>query len=110
MKLVNLTNHDVTVLFDDGGSAVIPPSGIVARCEEITEIVGHLMVDGHQVPVIKKRFGEVKDLPEPETDTLYIVSALTAQAAVNRQDLIVPDSMVKDGNRLIGCRAFARIW
>ncbi|ARF70806.1 hypothetical protein B7C51_25050 (plasmid) [Paenibacillus larvae subsp. pulvifaciens] len=62
------------------------------------------------IPVCKTAFGEVEGLPEPQDGIVYIVSALTAQAAKDRNDLYVPDEQVRDSEgRIIGCRALAKI-
>ena len=56
-------------------------------------------------------FGEVDGLPEPQEGTIFIVSALVAQALKGvRNDLVIPDDTVRDEQgRIIGCRALARV-
>ena len=56
-------------------------------------------------------FGEVEGLPAPEDGTLFIVSALVAQALKGvRNDLVVPDDTVRDDRGvIIGCKSFARV-
>ena len=108
-KLVNLTPHPV-VLIRDGGAIEIPPSGVVPRLREIVEDTGDT-VEG--VPIVRKGYGEIQGLPDPEPDTYYIVSALVAQAArargLGRDDLLIPDDLVRDEQgRVIGARRLAR--
>lgn len=105
-KIVNLTPHTITVLNEKNEVSCEFPSQGVARAaqsrEKVTDILG--------IPVNKTVFGEVQDLPEPEEDTIYIVSALTAQAAPDRTDLYIVDDLVRDeAGRIIGCRALAQI-
>jgi hypothetical protein len=100
MHLVNLTPHTVTV-----AGLTIPPSGIVARCREVVEPRGEVATNGAIVPLVSKRFGEIENLPEPATDTLYIVSALAAQAAwaTGRRDVVCPGDPVRDAEgRIVG--------
>jgi hypothetical protein len=102
MNLINLTPHAITIA---PAGLTIPPSGTVARCREITESRGAIEANGTIVPLVAKRFGEVIDLPEPAAGTLYIASALTAQAAwaAGRWDVVCPGDPVRDNDgRIIG--------
>lgn len=109
MTLINLTPHAVTVIIDDQQQITIPPSGQVARCTEITESNGAVNLDGFQIPVVKKRFGQVLNLPPKQEGVYYIVSLAVAQAA-RRDDLLIPDELVRDKNGVIlGCRRFAKV-
>ncbi|MFC0903824.1 hypothetical protein ACFHWD_03850 [Clostridium sp. MT-14] len=63
-----------------------------------------------QIPINRTVFGDIENLPEPQPDTIFVVSSIVAQAAQNRDDLFIPDDTVRDENgRIIGCRALARI-
>jgi len=112
MKLVNLTPHALVIMPEgpDGPTVTIPPSGQVARCTTSRVQVDTITVDGISVPVNQTRFGEVFDLPDPQPDTIYIVSALVAQAVPGRQDVFVVDDTVRDDQgRIIGARALAHV-
>lgn len=78
MNYVNLTPH--AIVLNDGNS--FPPSGDVARVT-----ASYTAFD--ERGVAKVTFGEVSSLPEPVDGTLYIVSALVAQAA-KRDDVVSP--------------------
>ena len=107
MKLVNLTPHSITFV-DAFGNAVltVEPSGLVARCSVVREKIGEI----NGIPVNQTRFGKVENLPEPQEGTIFIVSALTAQAVPEREDVFITDDAVRDEQgRIIGCRALARI-
>lgn len=105
----------------------IQSSGI-ARCETEETICAYL--DG--VPVVRTHFGAVIGLPaedrrsirvsdtycphnEEETsqhayDTVYIVSAITAQAVPHRKDVFVPARLIRDdAGRIIACAALGTI-
>lgn len=92
--------------------AEIPPTGKVARATQVDETVGELEVNGHPVPLITSRYGEPVDLPEPEEETYYIVSILTAQAAKaagrRTDDLLVSSDPVRDAQgKIVGVMKFA---
>jgi len=60
--------------------------------------------------VDRTQFGAVTGLPDPQPDTIFVVSALVAQAVPDRQDVFITDDAVRDDQgRLIGCRALAHI-
>ncbi len=104
-EIVNLTPHPINIVMGDGEVRTIPPSGTVARCRETTETVGE--VNG--IPVIRKSFGSVENLPDPSSGTIYVVSALVAQAA-RREDVVCPGDPVRDDKgQIIGCKALCRV-
>lgn len=110
MKLINLTPHAVTVILsiNENGeqeSITIPASGTIARVRQNTR-VEYVDVDG--LPFTRNEFGAIENLPEPETNVRYIVSAMVESAAVKegRMDCVFPCTPVRDdkGN-IIGCRS-----
>jgi hypothetical protein len=109
LNIVNLTPHALN-LMPEGPVVTIPPSGLVARCAVDRVQVDTVAVDGITVPVNQTRFGEVSDLPDPQPDTIFVVSALTAQAVPERQDVFIVDDVVRDDQgRIIGARALAHV-
>jgi hypothetical protein len=113
VKLVNLTPHEVTVFIDSSNTLKIPPSGQVARVQSTEELVGY--VNG--ISVYKTIYGEVQGLPEPQEDTIYIVSQVVLQAlkekGIKRDDVLAPNTgpsqngAVRDQQgRIIGVRSF----
>ena len=112
MNIVNLTPHALVLMpgGPDEPTATIPPSGQVARCAVNRIQVDSLTVDGIIVPVNQTQFGEVSGLPDPQPDTIYVVSALVAQAVPERQDVFIVDDAVRDDQgRIIGARALAHV-
>ncbi len=108
-KFVNLTPHEVRIFDDDGNEILcIPPSGQVARIITEQEVVGYL----NGIPVVRTTFRDVLNLPEPQPNTVFIVSSLVAQA-VKRDDVVAPDtgpeSAVRDANgNIVGVKRFQR--
>jgi len=102
-EVVNLTPHPINI-----GGIVIQPSGQVARVAEVGEPRGVIELGSIRIPVITKRFGEVEGLPEPQDGVIYIVSALTAQAAwaAGRTDVFCPGDLIRDeSGRVVGAAA-----
>jgi len=112
VNIVNLTPHALNLMPQgpDGPTVTIPPSGQVARCEVRRVQVDTVTVDGITVPVNRTQFGEVTGLPDPQPDTIFVVSALVAQAVPDRPDVFIVDDAVRDEQgRIIGARALAHV-
>jgi hypothetical protein len=112
MNIVNLTPHALNLM--PGGPAgptvTIPPSGQVARCAVDRVQVDTVTVNGVSVPVNQTQFGSVSNLPDPQPDTIFVVSALVAQAVPDRQDVFIVDDAIRDDQgRIIGARALAHV-
>lgn len=107
MKIINCTPHAITFLREDNSVlATIEPSGSIARAAQTRERVSE--VNG--IVVNQCSYGAVTGLPDPQDGTIYLVSALTAQACPERSDVFITDDAVRDDSgRIIGCRAIARI-
>ena len=105
MDFINLTPHPVSLYRDEELVATFPPSGKVARVRTVTRDAGrHLLV-----PVVEQTAGEVEGLPDPDGETIYIVSLFVRQALRGRTDVVAPDtgpeSVVRDADgRIIGVR------
>jgi hypothetical protein len=112
MKLVNLTPHAINLVNDaiDDGTVTIKPSGTIARVAVTRQQIGTIDLCDVIFPINQNVFGDVTDLPDPQTDTLYIVSAIVANACPNRTDLVIVDNAVRnDAGQIIGARALARV-
>lgn len=106
-KIVNCTPHAITFV-DGKGETIrtIQPSGIIPRVATTYAVAG--TIDG--IPDEETVYGEVENLPEPEGNTILIVSALVANAVKNRADLRIPGRQVRDENgRVIGCQSLSRV-
>lgn len=112
MKVINLTPHSINLMPEGVGGPVmtIHPSGQVARCVVSRRQVDTIIVDGLPVPVNRTQLGEVVGLPDPQDDTVYVVSSLVAQAVPDRADVLIVDDAVRDdmGN-VIGAKALAHV-
>lgn len=128
MQIFNLTPHQVSLystsdctevqqgsykslVLREGAQALATyPSMGVARATASKAVVDQLEIAGQVVAVNATTYGEHEGLPEAVEGTYYIVSALTAQAAKDRHDLLIVDGTVRDGDgRICGCTAFGRV-
>lgn len=93
VNFVNLTPHPIVVRLHDG-DVTFPPSGKVARVDEMpTTVVGEM---GGVKILSRTVFTAVINLPEPVEGTAFIVSGLVA-GAVSRADVFCPATGPKDG-------------
>lgn len=121
MKLVNLTPHPVRVYradtpdqvedLDDGVVTVLEPSGTLARLSETILGEGAVLTDeGVEIPVSAVSYAKVEGLPTPQQGIFYVVSLMTALAAAERDDLLVPYEQVRNGEgAVVGCRRLGRV-
>jgi len=105
--MVNLTGHELTLVSWDGIMRHVPASGQV-RVRSRVEEVGHVRYEDIDIPLLEIVEQSV-NLPDPEPDTLYVVSGIVA-AKARRPDFVVPSRIVRDGNgRAVGCQALAKV-
>ena len=86
MKIVNLTDHDITIMDANGGLITVPPSGRLARVEKIVRQAQSV----NNIPVRLERPVAVKGLPSPEKGVVYLVSNFVLQQCNHRPDLYAP--------------------
>lgn len=103
IRIINLTPHDITLIKGDE-QEVFPKSIAPARVATTKKVVGTL----NGSPINSTAFGAVENLPEPQEGTVYIVSAIVAQAVKdNRNDCFIVDETVRnEAGQIIGCKAF----
>ena len=111
-ELINLTPHDVTIVFEDGTTLKVPTSGTVARVASTNDTVGGVMTESGTVPIKAVSYGEVTGLPEydPDKSVFYLVSSLVAARVPERIDVLVPGDFIRDekGN-ITGCKSLNRV-
>lgn len=89
-KLCNCCPHDIHIYRGDSEVMVIPQSGIIARVQIAEEL--DRTVQG--IPVYRKIPRKVRDLPDPERNTTFIVSSMVLDVAKRqgRTDVVAPDT------------------
>ena len=116
INILNCTPHPVHLMNEENEVvATFPKCEIAPRLLENSEIIETLelqsphFVDIIQVPISKTSFGDVENLPAKSEGILLIVSRMILEACESRNDLIVPDGIVRnDKGHIIGCKSFAR--
>ena len=113
MIITNLTPHTITFISANNSMQKyeLAPSGVVARVAAHTENIGSITTDdGFNIPLTTTVFGQVENLPEPEKDTIYVVSSLVAGRVPDRKDVFIPNESIRDDKgRIIGCLSLGKI-
>ena len=106
ITFINLTPHDVNLVDKDGNVIlIVPASDKPLRLIEKRDIVGD--INGIPLSRVSYAIDETTPLPNPDTDTFYIVSRVVAET-FKRPDFIVPDQTVRnDKGQIVGCKGFA---
>jgi len=106
ITFINLTPHDVNIVDKDGNVIlIVPASDKPLRLIEKRDIVGD--INGIPLSRVSYVIDETTPLPNPDTDTFYIVSRVVAET-FKRPDFIVPDQTVRnDKGQIVGCKGFA---
>lgn len=108
-RIINLCPHDVAIIDRDTEEVIVrfAPEPFTARVIFKTEVI--MEVNG--VPVVKSTTGAIRNLPEPEEDTYYIVSSFVAEQAVGRMDLLVPNRIIySERGQKVGCEQLLQYW
>ena len=110
-KFINLTPHAVNLYDGESIKATFQPEGLARATCNKSQVA---LLDG--IPVYTMSFGQVEGLPEnAPSDTYFIVSAITAQAAkatnhpLSDRLLVVADPVRNEQGQIVGCRSFSVI-
>ena len=106
MRVRNLTPHTIKIKPKPETNLVfsIHPSGLArVNMQYIASDNLPVTFGIADIPIetVKSIPGDVIGLPDPERDTVYVVSAMVAQAVPDRRDVYAPDtgsSAVRDGD------------
>jgi len=89
-KIVNLTPHIIKISNLENLDIIeVEPSGTVCRVDvyqtEVDRLFGY-------IPIMQNRYGELIDLPNPEENTIFLVSSLVLSRIEHRNDVYAPDT------------------
>jgi len=106
MEIINCTPHELSVIAKDGEVVTVPPSGIITRLSEERKPAGIvIMDDGTRIDATAAEHGGIVDLPEMQSNTIFVVSAMVRMALRNRIDVFSPGVLVRDAaGNIIGCQ------
>ena len=103
MNIINLTPHAINIINGDT-TTTIDPSGTVAR-------VSVQVVPTDNPMLYTQQYGDVQDLPAPQNNTIYIVSALVLARVPHRTDVYAPltaQAIRNDAGHIIGVPGLVR--
>ena len=103
MNIINCTPHTITVISKEE-KRDYPASGTIPRV--LTLVNNAREVDG--IPCIAQKLGDVEGLPDPQPDTVYIVSGMVFSAS-ERADLVAPDTgntCIRENGQIVAVTRF----
>jgi hypothetical protein len=102
--LKNLTPHKLNIVTEYDNVIELEPSGVVARVSTTRTKIDQV----GEIGLFLTTYGKTMDLPEPEEDTIYIVSLLVKSANPKRLDLASPGELVRnEKGEVIGCKGLS---
>lgn len=109
-NIVNLTPHTINIYDVDGNEVSKFESMGIARADSSETVVDYI----NDIPVVEMTYGAPIGLPDPIEGTVYIVSMLTIQAAIQvgrtTSDMYTTADLVRnDKGQIIGCRKLSRV-
>jgi hypothetical protein len=106
-QVINLTPHPITIVGQTGETLRVYPKAETPARVTVKTVPAEPLADG--TPTVRTEFGTVQDLPEPTENTFFIVSQIVKSACLDRQDLLVPAELFRDGNgTILGCKSLSR--
>jgi hypothetical protein len=95
VEILNLCPHNIDMLVGEVEVSLAPVG--LARCTEQRHSLGYaISATGVRIPLMSCSYGAVTGLPEPKPGRVYVVSHLVAKRCPERNDLVVPDQLVRD--------------
>lgn len=107
MNVVNLTGRIIHLENDDGVAVTLPTHGPRARVVSRPRYVDPVAIYGVEVLRIIRTERRIIDLPDPEEDTIFLVSGVVADAAQREDVWAVGEKMVANG-RVHGAHVLVR--
>ena len=93
MQFINLTPHTLNI-HSNGNVTDIAPSGQIAR---VSTSYNHTnTVAG--INVYSCVYGDIEGLPEPQDNTIFVVSGVVKSAVQDRSDVMSPGELIRDEN------------
>lgn len=87
--MLNLTPHTITIETEEG-TVVLPPTGNLARVAMTLQSSHTIEIQGVEVPVVERRYGQLKGMPKfPEP---CIISSIAAMFTRGRDGVFTPDT------------------
>jgi len=107
MKTIfNCTPHEVKIVNPETKEVfkVYSKGDVIPRISQKVKKFGKI----GNIPITANEFGDTRDLPKQQKDTFYIVSRMVKSANPYRDDLLVPNGIVRDEvGVIIGCTSLS---
>ena len=108
-KLVNLTGHDIVIKDKAMPKPIVIPSSGKLRARYTTLIMGEVETLHGKIGITKNHYYRMRNMPDPQPGTYFIVSRLVAELYPERDDLLITNGLIKDNGKTIACRSLAKI-
>lgn len=104
--IINYTPHAVNILNEDNRIlSIFSPSGVCCRVKQYEEKVEEL----NGIDIVRVTYGETENLPPRIDGVRYIVSTVVGYANPDREDLLIPNNLVRyPSGDIRGCRSLKR--
>lgn len=103
MKFENLTPYTLNIQLSNGEFATPLPPSSKGEARVAMSLTPNGMVGDVGTFIVE--YGEITNLPEPEEDTIYIVSGMVEEALHDRPDVFSPGALIRDEHgRPVGCK------
>ena len=99
MNFVNLTPHPLTIKKNDGTILELEVGDFVRATQTQNKVK-----EIDNINFYETVYGKVEGLPEPQENTIYIVSLITKMACQERDDLVTPGNLIRnEEGAIVGC-------
>ncbi len=106
--LVNLTDHTVSLYAGNQLIYTLPPLSKPPVVHMARRTDRALDGPWGTIPLVYTQFEGVEGMPDPAPHTYYIVASIVANALPERQDLLIPDFLVRKDGHVVGCRVLLK--
>lgn len=111
IQLVNLTSHKVNIEID-GVSVPLKRAPFNQIARVVKDVLSQEYIDTEAGRILLNRYTNcrVENLPEPKDNTLYIVSMQVILMVSGRKDIVHPDGLIRNHDRMVdGCKSLSII-
>lgn len=115
MEIINLTGEKIVLvnLEHEGLVSILTLNAgeDVATANKGSIYLGDIKTNGVEVAETEIYYTDIKGLPEPKNNKIYLVNEYVARAAPERRDLRVPTNPLYDeNNEVVSYRSISRLY
>ena len=106
VEIRNYTPHPITFIDKNNNIIEVIKSSGLARVSSETVVTSEI----NGIPVTSTVYGEIEGLPEEQDGVIYVVSNLVAQRCAHRNDVFIPNELVRgEEGVIVGCRSLGKV-